>query len=186
MAEITVTKIKSLYGELVGYASSLPEPNGYNGSNRIGNRFNSICDELSKLTTNDYSHLKLNKQNTGDHNGWNYDGTTLSSSIAGLVSKLEADYGFKQQIPNEQSAIVINNQNSNSIDIDINFTMENLIENAQSVDERNHLRSINEELKQPQADWEKLKKSLIWILSYSKDLSLKVLPLLLNHYLKVA
>ncbi len=95
MAEIDRARIQSLYGELKGYLDTLPAPAGFNGPNRIGRRFNSICDQLTEIARTDFSHLKLNEtDNDEDHNGYGFDGATLKSSIAGLVSRLETEYGF--------------------------------------------------------------------------------------------
>jgi len=179
MAEIDRVKVQSLYSELKGYLDTLPKPAGYNGPTKIGRRFNAICDELRPITRTNFSYLRLN-----EYNGYGFDGATLTSSIAGLVSRLEADYGFGSQKVAHQPAIVINNQNSNSIDININFTIENLIETAENEDEKRQLESLKQELDKPNASWEKVKSSLGWIMSYSKDLSLKVLPIILDYYLK--
>jgi hypothetical protein len=182
MAEIDRVRIQSLYSELKGYLESLPSPKGFNGPNRIGRRFNVICDELSSIARTSFSHLKLDDDE--DHNGYGFDGATLKSSIAGLVSRLESDYGFADiHKTNSQPAIVINNQNSNAIDININFTLETLIDTAETEEEKAQLESLDEELKKPNANWDKIKSSLSWILNYSKDLSLKVLPIVLDHYL---
>lgn len=185
MAEVDRVRIQSLYSELKGYLEFLPAPKGFNGPNRIGRRFNVICDELSSIARTDFTHLKLSEDDDEDHNGYGFDGATLKSSLAGLVSRLESDYGFADSHKtNSQPAIVINNQNSNAIDININFTLENLIDAADTEEEKAQLEALDEELKKPNANWDRIKSTLGWILNYSKDLSLKVLPIVLNHYLK--
>jgi len=186
MAEIDRVRIQSLYGELKGYLSTLPKPEGFNGPMRIGKRFNTICDELSEVSRTDFTHLKLNEDDDDDENdGYGFDGATLKSSMAGLVSRLELDYGFAtQQSQNVQPAIVINNQNSNSIDININFTIDSLLKSATTKEEKVHLQVLDEELKKPNANWEKVRGALGWIMNYSKDLSIKVLPIILDYYLK--
>jgi hypothetical protein len=185
MAEIDRARIQSLYSELKGYLESLPTPKGFNGPNRIGRRFNIICDELSSISRTRFTHLKLDEDDDEDHNGYGFDGATLKSSIAGLVSRLESDYGFgNTNKTNSQPAIVINNQNSNTIDININFTLETLINTAETEEEKAQLEALDKELKKPNANWDKIKGTLSWIFNYSKDLSLKVLPIVLDHYLK--
>ena len=127
---------------------------------------------------------KLNEDDNEDHNGFCFDGATLNSSVAGIVASLEADFGFAEISSNDKPAIVINNQNSNAIDININFSIETLIENATIEEEKSNLRIVEQEIEKADADWSKLTKALNWILKYSKDLSLKVLPIILNYYLK--
>lgn len=187
MAEIDRARIQGLHSELKGYLDTLPEPKGYNGPNKIGKRFNIICDSLSQFARTDFSHLKLDENDhneSGDHNGYGFDGATLKSSIAGLVSRLESDYGFASAEKSTSPAIVINNQNSNTIDIDINFTIDNLIQNASTNEEKKRLTDLKNELDKPKADWAKIKTALGWILNYSKELSLKILPIILDYYLK--
>lgn len=184
MPEIDKARIQSLYSELKGYLDTLPKPSGFNGPSRIGRRLNTICDELAAVSRTNFSQFKLDENNQDEHNGWGFDGATLNSTIAGLVSSLESDYGFGQQVSATQPAIMINNQNSNSIDININFNIQNLIDAAETEEEKAQLETLNEEMKKPNASWETIKDPLGWIINYSKDLSLKVLPIVLDYYLK--
>ena len=184
MADIDRRQVERYYRELKGYLEALPDPHGYNAPIDIVRRINIICDELVEPTRNKYPQYTIG-EDRNSYNGYGYDGDLVKMKLSGFVAQLNAEFDFDAASQsNDRAAIVINNQNTNTIDIDINFTIDNLIDNAQSEEEKNNLGVIGKELKSPSADWEKIKTPLSWIINYSKDLSIKVIPIILDYYLK--
>lgn len=185
MGEIDRTRIKSIYAEIKGYCENLP-PIGNDGFTYVfdaatGEIYNSLIDRLNKISNTDYSQHKLD---VGDQYYRKLNVSSVKMRMGAIISRLESEYDFATLPPHNQPAIAIFNQNQSNIDININFTIENLIETAQTDEEKENLQIIDQELKKPNASWNRLKNSLTWIINYSKDLSLKVIPIILNYYLK--
>ncbi|HTE21625.1 MAG TPA: hypothetical protein VK674_01145 [Candidatus Limnocylindria bacterium] len=183
MADIDRAKVKRFYAELRGYLDTIPEPSGFNAPTHIAERLDKICDELSTVARNDYSHFKVERSEY-TFNEYGFDGSLVKMKLSGIVNQLNAEFEFDPNQQQSQAAIIVNNQNTSNIDIKINFSIDNLIESAQTKEEKEKLKEIKTEIEKPHADWSKISKSLAWILSYSRELSLKLLPIILNHYLK--
>lgn len=87
--------------------------------------------------------------------------------------------------------VLIATQTTN-IKIDINTEIKNLIhyvheneadqEKAKEAEEK--IKQLGDELGKNPSKWSVIKDLLIWIANYSKDLFIKVLPILLDHYNK--
>lgn len=185
MAEIELQRIKGCYGGIKGLLSQLPlSETAYSYPASIIKQYNAAVEELTGLTSTDYSRYKITDEDRAESDDICYQAIIVRPKIGSLLLRLEEEYGFKEQAHNIQPAVYISNQNTTSIDIKINFTIENLIANAETAGEKDNLQVINDELKKPDANWDKLKTALGWIVGYSRELSLKVMPIILDYYLK--
>jgi hypothetical protein len=58
-----------------------------------------------------------------------------------------------------------------------------LISKSTNDESKRKLGQLNEELDKPQKNWEVIKDILVWILNFSKDLFLEILPIILQKKL---
>ncbi|MEK7635357.1 MAG: hypothetical protein AAB446_02940 [Patescibacteria group bacterium] len=185
MAEIQLTKIKSIYGDIKGLLSQIPLPNQDSYiSSFIVKQFNSSIDELSDVTGTDYSRNKVTHEAivpTHNHTVEPfYYSASVRPQIGRTIGRLEEEYGFGS-INNQSSPnIAIFNKNQNELSINIDYTINNLIDKADDEEQKTKLRELRDELNKPNKNWEIIKSILIWILNFSKDLFLEVLPIILQ------
>ena len=185
MAEIKLTRIRSAYGDLKGQLSQLPLPNdsalveGF-----IVDQLNETLDQLTTLTGTDYSSYKIpQSQGSPDWPG-KFSSTVTRTQMGRVISRLEEEYGFGQAHQATTSpAIAIFNQNSNEVNLQINYTIDSLIEQSSDEEEKTNLKVLQEELDKPEKDWDRIKIILIWIINFSKDLFLKIVPIILSKKL---
>lgn len=189
MAEKKLLEIKAIYRQLKGYVEETPRRLSEVQS-EIAEDVNDLIDDLSTVSETDYSRYQTDATWTPSRHRQYYKYDVFRARTNALVERLKSEYSFDSQIERIQSpptpaiAIFNENRNANTIDIKINFTVKDLIEAAQTEEEKENLKIIDEELKKPSANWDKVKIALSWIINYSKDLSLKVIPIVLDYYLK--
>ncbi len=182
MAEIQLTRIKSLYGEAKGYLDAVKKGGSASGPytvpRSIVDNFNLIVDEISRVSDTNYSRSKIPERELR---------TIMSVRLveplmSGLVARLEQEYGFGQE-NSTQPSIVIFNKNETEIALKINYTINDLMSKTENSEEKLKLSQLKEELDKPKTNWESIKGILIWILNFSKDLFLEVLPIILQKKL---
>lgn len=182
MAEIQLTRIKSIYGEIKGYLEGLPQQEGTGAASgpfvvptTIGKKFNDAIDELTRVSNTDYSRFKVNNaEGSGTLNI-----REVRPSMHGAVCRLEEEFNFGRNNDISTPAIIINNKNQNEISVQVNYSLSQLIE--ESKDESGEkLRQLEKELDKPNKSWDTIKPILIWILNFSKELFIKILPILLE------
>lgn len=186
MAEVKHIKIKSIYSQLKGIYANLSETSSV-VPNDVAGDINAIIDELSSVADIDYSRHKMTADQITGRSRSMFRAVTVKTRLSSLISRLEAEYDLGEQASNASQApfVIYNtNQNTNTISINVNYTIEQLIKSADSDDEKAALAEIKDELEKPNASWDKIKRALGWIVNYSKDLSLKVIPIVLDHYIK--
>ncbi|HLD92149.1 MAG TPA: hypothetical protein VI795_01995 [Patescibacteria group bacterium] len=183
MAEIQLTKIRSIYGEIKGFLESLPQ--SINAGPYIIPKFNvdnynSSVDNLSGVTNTDYSRFKIPDSEIRSMTNIRI----VKSQMMGVIRKLEAEYGFNSESTfNTSPGIVIFNKNQNEMSLQINYTIDNLIEQGENKESKNKLSELKEELGKTDKNWEKIKSILIWIINFSKELFLKIIPIILEKKL---
>lgn len=182
MAEIQLAKIKSLYGEAKGYLDAIKKGSGASGPytvpRSIVDNFNLIVDEVSSISDTDYSRSKIPEHELRQIMSFRL----VEPLVSGFVTRLEQEYGFGQD-NHTQPGIVIFNKNESEISLKINYSINDLILNTKSNEGKEKLNSLKNELDKPQKNWETIKGILIWILNFSKDLFLKILPIILQKKL---
>lgn len=171
MAEIQLTRIKSIYGDLKGFLSQIPLSETNNGVNQfLVRQLNQIVDNLTNLTDTDFSTYKV-PDNTMFLNWLGMFPTdVVRAQLGRIISRLENEYGFSQpNQSNSSSGIFIFNKNNNEISLQINYTIKDLINEANDKESKDKLNELNTELDKSNKDWGKIKDILIWILNFSKE-----------------
>lgn len=184
MAEI-VRAVKPIYGEIKGYLISLPlgDRGPYVVSRTIVDNFNSALDRLYEVSQIAYSRFKVPESAHTDYDT-TYDVNVVRAQMQAVITLLEEEHDFTSQSAVPSPAIVIMNQNSNKVSLDINYTINDLIIKIEDEEVKEKLKKLDDELAKPSANWDIIKNILIWILNFSKDLFLQVLPILIQRYFK--
>lgn len=179
MAEIQLTRIKSVYGEIKGYFDGLPK--GASGPwcvpAIVGRNFNSAVSELNQVSGTNYDRFKLIEDELSG--GTNCNINFFRSKMSGLISRLEQEYGFGNKTFSSTPAVAIFNNNQNTSTIEINYTIEDLIKNSEG-ERKEKLQELKDELENDDKNWEKIKIILMWTLNFSKELFVQIIPILLE------
>jgi len=194
MGEIQRTKINSIYADFKGIqkSESFDDKSGLIRYELIDS-YNKKIDELSDLSNTDYSEYKVpessryyeiydedgNKRITDE-----YHSDMAKCNLERIISRLEVEYGFGEinQAQKNQPIVIVNKNEQNQTSININYTINDLIEKTNDEEGKKKLNELKDELNKPSKNWEKIKNVLIWIINFSKDLFLEVLPIILENY----
>lgn len=185
MAEIQLTRIKSIYGDICGLLSQIPQTEV---NNRVRGftvkNFNDALDNLTNISSTDYSNYKIPiseimRKQFPDEPDF-YDSTIVRVQIGRMIGRLEQEYGFSKEELRQSPSIVIFNKNQNEISLQINYTINDLIDKTDDEKGKTQLRELKDELEKPNKNWEKIKSILIWVLNFSKELFLEILPIILQ------
>ena len=185
MAEIQLTRIKSIYGDIRGILSQIPLVETTSVVDQfIVSQFNAAIDNLSELTNTDFSTYKIPDNLRLDDWPDKFPTETVRVQLGRVISRLEQEYSFGQNNPSSVNpGIVIFNKNQNEISLEINYTINDLIVEESSNDSKEKLKELKQELEKSDKNWEKIKNILIWILNFSKELFIKIIPILLEKKL---
>lgn len=123
---------------------------------------------------------------------------TAEITIKAALRKLEL-FGIKPQIKATKTGdkgltIQITNNLSNQQSVNLSVSFEEIVqiiqESSYSNEEKKEatakVRELQEELKKDNPSWEIVKGVLIWLLNFTKEVFLKVLPYILDRYTKGA
>lgn len=182
MAEIQLTRIRSIYGDIKGLLSQIPPTDKERFVKDFTVKmFNDALDELSRVSNTDYASYKVPDSQRNKTWPERYESIIVRGQIGRVVSRLEEEYAFGRESGGYQSpSIVIFNKNQNEISVQINYTVSELIDKTDNEEGKTQLRELRDELEKPNKNWEKIKSILIWILNFSKELFLEVLPIILQ------
>ena len=185
MAEIQLIKIKSIYGDVKGLLSQIPSVDKERWVKEfIVKMFNEALDELTEISDTDYSRYKVPESQRSHSFMDRYESTIVRGQIGRVVSRLEEEYGFGREANAQQSpGIVIFNKNQNEISLQINYTINDLIDRSINEECKEKLRNLRNELEKPAKNWGVIKSILIWIINFSKDLFLEIVPIILQKNL---
>ena len=185
MAEIKLTRTKSIYGDIRGLLSQIPQTEV---DNRVRGftvkKFNDALDNLTDSSGTDYSDYKIPpseimRKQFSDEPDF-YDSTVVRAQIGRVIGRLEQEYGFSKEELKQSPSIVILNENQNAVSLQINYTLNDLIDKTDDEKGKTQLRELKDELEKPNKNWEKIKSILIWVLNFSKELFLEILPIILQ------
>lgn len=185
MGEIQLTRIKSVYGDIKGLLSQIPLAETIPTIDSFTvNTFNEAIDELSRITSTDYSRYNVpQNQEMSDWPG-KFDSKVVRAQIGRVISRLEQEYGFGEK--NQSSitpGIVIFNKNQNEISLQINYTINDLINKQGDEEGKKKLGELKTELEKSDKSWESIRKILVWILNFSKELFVEIIPIILQKKL---
>lgn len=121
---------------------------------------------------------------------------TAEVTVKAALRKLEL-FGIKPQIRatkigDRGLTIQITNNLSNQQSVNLSVSFEDIVQMIQEstyTDEKkkeatNQVQELQEELKKDNPSWEKVKGVLVWLLNFSREVFLKVLPYILDKYTK--
>lgn len=184
MAEIQLTRIRSIYGDIKGLLSQLPLPEVSLLVNQfIVKGFNASLDELSQVSNTDYSSYKVPANLESPDWPGEYDSKLVRAQVGRVISRLEEEFGFGKRDSNSQPTIAIFNKNQNSNVIEINYTINDLIEKQENDESKEKLKELKAELEKEDKDWDAIKKIIIWLINFSKDLFIQIIPIILQKKL---
>lgn len=186
MAEIKLTRIRSRYGDLKGLLSQIPLEKEKSVVDKfIVNQINSILDILSIDAETDYSSYKVPDDQADP--GWNYTYPSgiVRTQLGRVISRLEEEFNFSLGNKVQAPGIVIFNKNENEISLKINYTITDLVEKYPDEETKRRLSQLEDQLNKPSKNWDIIKGVLIWILNFSKDLFLEVVPIIIQKNYKI-
>lgn len=184
MAEIQLTRIKSLYGDIKGLLSQIPLAETNPTIDQfVVSQFNQTLDVLTNTTKTDYSSYKIPDEQRIEDWPEKFDSNVVRAQIGRVISRLEQEYEFSKGDQQQSPGIVIFNKNQNEISLQINYTINDLINSSSNEESKKKLKELKDELEKPNKNWETIKNILIWILNFSKELFLKIIPILLEKKL---
>ncbi len=181
MAEIQLTRIRSLYGDVKGLLSQIPLPEQDSMVKEfVVEQYNEVVNKLSVQTSTDYSTYSIPDSQRVDDWPEMYPSTIVRAQIGRIIARLEEEYGFNNTNNSSAPTIAIFNKNNNTNTIEINFTIEDLIRKTSDEQNKEKLTELKYELEKPTKDWDKIKPILIWLINASKDLFIQVVAILLE------
>jgi len=185
MAEIQLARIKSIYGDIKGLLSQIPTVEIQKFVKDFTVRtFNDALDELTRISNTDYSRYKVPESERNRTWPDKFESVVVRAQVGRVISRLEEEFGFGRENGDQQSPnIVIFNKNQNEISLQINYTINDLIDKTTDEEGKVKLRELKDELEKSDKNWERIKTVLIWILNFSKDLFLEIIPIILQKKL---
>jgi hypothetical protein len=182
-------RVKAAYSRLNYLLSQIPlSEKTYRIDQSIVDSYHQAVDELSNETGENLDHFKVSSSNAEGGYGSNEDKVmwltdAVRTQVGSLIGHLEGMYSLGEKSTSTsgtQPSITLINQNT--IAITLNLSLSQLIEKAQSEEEREKLTELNTELNLPNKNWENIKGILVWAANFSKDLFFQLLPIILKHY----
>jgi|GEM_PF-2271258 len=182
-------KIRAIYRRLKYLLQQIPLPDKqYRINSSIVDSYHQAITELNILSDEPFDQFRVSPS-TSD-SGWGNDGnkvlwetTPVRTQVGSLIGYLEGMYSLGEQIGSAtgtQPAITLINQNT--IAITLNFSLQQLIDKSQSREEKEKLILLEQELSEPNKNWDSIKSILIWAANFSKELFFQLLPIMLKHY----
>ncbi len=182
-------KIKAIYLRLKYLLSQIPlSDKAPRIQDSIVGSYHQAVGELAELMSENLDHFKVASSN--GQTGWSVNSSEVTwatdavrTQIGSLIGHLEGMYSLEEKSPipfAAQPSVTLINQNT--IAITLNLSLPQLIEKAQSDEEKEKLTELSDELNLPNKNWDKIKGILIWAANFSKDLFFQLLPIILKHY----
>jgi len=182
MTKLKDRKLKSCYKQLKELRKEAKEF-GISVNSSVVDDYNLLINEISKVMEDDCSKYKVSEEYLCTYESDRfYSKEILLPKMALAIGFLEAELN----VDNEQNSFSTGNMvtliNNNTIGINIQQTIEQLIEKEDTLEAKEKLSELNEELQKSKKDWNKIKKILIWIINFSEKLFFTILPELLKKY----
>lgn len=175
-------KLKSCYYQLKGLRKEAKEL-GVSIKSSVIDDYNLLIDGISEAMEEDCLNYKVSEKDllTDGSYSW-YHEENLFPKMGLAIGFLEAELNIGSEQNNSNAGNMVTLINNNTIGINIQQTIEQLIEKEENPEAKEKLNELNEELQKPKKDWSKIKKILIWIINFSEKLFFTVLPELLKKY----
>jgi len=180
-------KLESIFQQIEGLKSQLENDRGWFHAELIRETYHPLVDEMTEATGEDCNKFKVPKgayrvMNPGMGGGTAiYERQTTLAKISMAHGHLKQLLGLSNNNQNQATLSGVTIINQNTLAVDIKFTISQLIERAGNNEEREKLIELEEELSKTDKNWDRIKNILIWILNFSKDLFIQVVPELLKR-----
>ncbi len=175
-------KIETFYNEFRGLLSQTPQDkDSHQIENSVVDSFNQSIDDLSKEIKQDLSRFKIDETSRWDSN--RYLMIPFRTQLGKLIGFLEGEFNLIPEAGGRSSSgpnISVINQNT--VAVTVNQSIQQIIDNAETDEEKEKLTELKSELEKPQKDWGKIRGILKWALDFSEKLFFQLLPILLKHY----
>ena len=174
-------KTRNLYRQIKNLKEQFEADKGWYSASIIQETYHPLIDQLTDSTGQDCSMYKI----SGNAHRVMNDTTPIYQRLP-VLSNMGMVIGFLEDLLDiDDNNSNINNNgvtviNQNTIALNIQNTINQLIEKSSNEEERDKLNELKEELEKPEKDWGRIKDILIWILNFSKDLFIQILPELLK------
>jgi hypothetical protein len=180
-------KLESIFQQIEGLKGQLENDKGWFHATLIRETYHPLIDEMTEATGENCekfkvpnSAYKVVNQNMGGGTPI-YERLTTLARISMVHGHLKQLLGFSNNNQNQNTVSGVTIINQNTLAVDIKFTISKLIERAVNDEERGKLIELEEELSKSDKNWDRIKDILIWILNFSKDLFIQVVPELLKR-----
>lgn len=180
-------KLKSIFQQIEALKEQLENDEGWFHAALIQETYHPLIDEMTVATGEDCSKFKIPNSAYKVMNPRMGGGTPIYERQTTLV-RISMAYAHLRQVlglssDNQGHAAVsgVTIINQNTLAVDIKYTINQLIERAESNEEKEKLSELEKELSKSDKNWDKIKEILIWILNFSKDLFIQVVPELLKR-----
>lgn len=175
-------KVKSIYSQLKSLKEQFEADKGWYHASVIRGTYNPLIDELTEAIGEDCSKFKVPSNAHQMINGTTstYKRLPTLTHMGMVVAFLEDRLNISDSNTKTSSESGVTIINQNTLAVSIQNTISQLIDRASNDEEKEKLTELNEELEKSTKDWNKIKNILIWILNFSKDLFIQVLPELLK------
>lgn len=180
-------KLESIFQQIEGLKDKLENNQGWFHAELITETYHPLIDEMTKATNEDCNKFKVpNSAHKIINPNLKGGGTAIYDRLMTLA-KISMAHGHLKQLlglsnnkQNQPSVSGVTIINHNTLAVDIKYTISQLIENASNSEERKKLTELEKELIKPDKNWNTIKNILIWILNFSKELFIQVVPELLK------
>lgn len=174
-------ELNKIYQQLKHLQSQIPQVKDYPSIEpSIVNNYHLIIDELIKIKGNDCSRFKISRD-AWNEGFSNYRALPLRTQLGSVIGFLAGELEIEEPKKTNNSNNVVTVINQNTLAVNIQQTLNQLIERTENKEEKEKLTELNKELEKEEKNWDKIKSILIWILNFSKDLFMQILPELLKR-----
>lgn len=175
--------VNTFYKELKWLISQIPsEKDSFVVNKSLVDSYHTTIDSYSNEIEIDLTRFKLTGNDiSGTGDGIFYYTLALRTKLGSLIGFLEGEYGLSENNNSNvgPNVTVINNQ---TVAITINQSLQQIIEQASTPEEKAKLKELSEELEKANKDWGKIKGILKWALDFSEKLFFQLLPIILKNY----
>lgn len=182
MARQNLETLKRYYNQIKNLHKEAKEIDDSSVAPAIVDVYNPIIDQITDLMEDDYSNYKVSSSALKQSDlGPYYSNEDVYSKMSLTIGLLETELNVDEENrAAPQNIVNFINQNENTLAVNIQQTINQIIEQEGDGEIKTQLKELDEAI--TQKDESKLKKTLSWLLENSFDLAIKILPELLKRW----
>lgn len=177
MADVTLNRIRSIYGEVLGLADHLPS---HAVNVTTVELYNSAIDRLNGVADDDFNRFKVLPGEGLSMNGRLHSTSTVRPKMTSLLSTLEYTYGFSKTQRGElqQAPTIVTIHNNNQVNITVT-PIQQILDRVSDEDLRADIEELRDII-EGSKDIEKASGVLSKIQEKSWDVFIALLPVVLQ------